>query len=101
MSTETPQSTATQQQLIAARGLTRIKAMPQWRKLSYHAKEALRLKLEKTNGNLIAAIALLQPRESHENNAALAREILSHPDVQCMERELGLVFENAAKEQAS
>jgi hypothetical protein len=100
MSTET-QNTPTQQQLIAARALAHIRRMPQFKTLNWFTREALRLKLGKTNGNLIQALSLISPRESYENNSALAQEILSHPDVACLERELGVFFEDIERENAA
>jgi hypothetical protein len=103
MATETQ---TVQQGSVSARALAHIQRRPEWKNLNWSTREALRLKITTTDGDLIKALAILAPRDSYENHAALAREILSHPHVAALERALDLFSEqiereNSAKESKS
>jgi hypothetical protein len=91
---------------LAVRSVARMKQLPAWKNLSWFTREVLMLKLTTTDGDLIKAIAIQQPRASDADNRELARAILSDPNVAGIEFHLGTMAEeiereNAAKEQAS
>jgi hypothetical protein len=86
---------------FAVRGLARIKAVPQWKHLSWFTQQVLTLKLEQTGGDTLKAISILQPRASDAENRELASAILSNADVAFMEHILGLTFEELERENAA
>jgi hypothetical protein len=70
---------------IASGFASLVGSTPQWRRIGAFARRALALKYDRTNGDLIAAIQLLQPQETRERCAEMARGILENEDVRFLE----------------
>jgi hypothetical protein len=68
-----------------ASGFAGLTATPQWKRIGAFARRALALKYDTNHGDLISAIQSLQPEETRERCAEMARGILENEDVRFLE----------------
>jgi hypothetical protein len=71
-----------------ANGFAALGSTVQWRRVGPLVRQALSLKYGKTNGDLCAALRLVQPQETPERISEMAKAILQNEDVKYLENVL-------------